>query len=530
MYVRIVPAGTQAKRVVPFVRTHARSLDGSVPSKVRTSILNMSSAAYPVPGPDATGVPGPPRPTELVACAVALAEGSVSSMELVERALTAIDATQPTLNAFRVVRGEAARAEAAEADRRLAAGERLPLLGVPVAIKDDVDLAEHPTSFGCQGPFGVKREDCEMVRRLRAAGAVIVGKTNTPEIGLYPFTEGAAFGATRNPWSLRHTPGGSSGGSAAAVAAGIVPGAVGSDGAGSVRIPAAWCNLVGVKPQRGRISTWPDPESFNGLTCIGPLTRTVADAALMLDVLSGNHAEDLHAPPLPPEPYGQAIAREPRPLRIALSLHHAFSGAPVRLHDEIEAGVRRIGKALAELGHTVSERHPRYGLMGLTLVARGESGVHEWVGRVPDRSLLDGRTRSTAQLGGVLSKTVLPLARRLERRFQRRVGSIFHQCDVLIAPTSASGPLPVGKTDGLSSWATQQVIAGSCPYAWPWNVLGWPGVSVPAGLTREGLPFGVQLLGPANSEATLLSLAAQLERVERWYERIAPHAVRTQPA
>jgi amidase len=486
----------------------------------------MSSAIHSTPGSGAhgaNGLGGPTHPpTDLLACAAALADGRVSSAQLVDQALARIDATQTTLNAFRLVRGEAARAEAAEADRRIAAGERLPLLGVPIAIKDDVDLAEHPTSFGCPGSFAVKREDCEMVRRLRAAGAVIVGKTNTPEIGLYPFTEGRAFGVTRNPWSLDHTPGGSSGGSAAAVAAGIVPAAVGSDGAGSVRIPAAWCNLVGVKPQRGRISTWPDREAFNGLTCIGPLTRTVADAALMLDVLSGNHPHDLHAPAPPPEPYAQAIAQEPRPLRIALSLRHAFSGAPVRLHREIEAGVRRIGTVLAGLGHTVTERHPRYGLIGLSLVARGESGVHEWVQRVPDRSLLDARTRSTAKFGGVLSRSALPLARRLERRFQHRVGAIFHEFDVLIAPTSASVPLPIGRTDGLSSWSTQQVIAGACPYAWPWNVLGWPGVSVPAGLTRDGLPFGAQLLGPANSETTLLSLAAQLERVEHWHEHTPP--------
>src|SRR5580693_563454 len=363
----------------------------------------MDPSTNPVP------VNGPPAPSpssgdrwSVVECARALTEGDVSSIDLVERALTRIETTQPTPNAFRIVCADSARADAREADRRLADGERLPLLGVPIAIKDDVDLAGHPTAFGCAGEFAAKRSDSEIVCRLRAAGAVIVGKTNTPEVGLYPFTEGEAFGITRNPWSLGHTPGGSSGGSAAAVAAGIVPAAVGSDGAGSVRIPAAWCNLVGVKPQRGRISTWPDRESFNGLTCIGPLTRTVADAALMLDVLSGNHREDLHSPPSPPEPYAQAIVREPRPLRIAISLSHAFSGAPVRLHEEVAAGARRIGKTLAELGHTVSERHPRYGLIGLTLIARGESGVHEWVGRVPDRSLLDARTRSTAQVGGVL--------------------------------------------------------------------------------------------------------------------------------
>ncbi|HEY5285810.1 MAG TPA: amidase [Solirubrobacteraceae bacterium] len=482
----------------------------------------MSSTVQSSSAADAEGANGP---RDLLGCVAALAEGRVSSTQLVQQTLEHIEATQPTLNAFRVVRAEAARAEAAAADRRIAAGERLPLLGVPIAIKDDVDLAEHPTSFGCSGPFAAKAEDCEMVRRLRGAGAVIVGKTNTPEIGLYPFTEGTAFGATRNPWSLEHTPGGSSGGSAAAVAAHIVPAGLGSDGAGSVRIPAGWCNLVGVKPQRGRISTWPDAESFNGLTCIGPLTRTVADAALMLDVLSGNHPEDLHAPPPPPESYTDTIAREPRPLRIALSLRHAFSGAPVRLHHEIEAGVRRIGRVLAELGHVVSEHHPSYGLMGLTLIARGESGVHGWAKRVPDPSLLDARTRSTAQVGGVLSKTVLPLARRLERRFHDRIGLIFGDFDVLMTPTSASVPLPVGRTDGLSSWSTQQVIAGSCPYAWPWNVLGWPGVSVPAGLSEDGLPFGVQLLGPAGSEGSLLALAAQLECVERWDERIAPHAI-----
>jgi amidase len=487
----------------------------------------MSSPIHSIPGPDAEGADGAVPPLELAGCVAALSEGRVSSVGLVERALAEIEATQSTLNAFRVVRARAALAEAAQADRRIAAGERLPLLGVPVAIKDDVDLADCPTSFGCAGPFKAESRDCEMVRRLREAGAVIVGKTNTPEVGLYPFTEGVAFGATRNPWSLDHTPGGSSGGSAAAVAAGIVPVAVGSDGAGSVRIPAAWCNLVGVKPQRGRISTWPEPESFNGLTCLGPLTRTVADAALVLDVLSGPHPGDLHSPPPPSEPYAQAAAREPGQLRIALSLRHPYSAAPVRLHREIDAGVRRIGRVLSELGHTVGERHPQYGLMGLTLIARGESGVHEWARRVPDPSLLDARTRSTARLGGVLSRTVLPYARRLEGRFQRRIGSIFHHCDVLLAPTSAAPALPVGRTRGLGSRATQQLIAGACPYAWPWNVLGWPAVSVPAGLTGEGLPYGAQLLGPPNSESLLLSLAAQLERVERWHERIAPHAVRT---
>jgi len=281
---------------------------------------------------------------------------------------------------------------------------------------------------------------------------------------------------------------------------------------------------VGIKPQRGRISGWPDRELFNGLTCIGPLTRTVADAALMLDVLSGSHPQDLHKPPAPSESYSAGIAREPGRLRIALSLRHPFSGAPVALDPEIDAAIRRLAASLRELGHEVIAANPRYGLMGLTLIARGQAGVHEWVSRVPDRALLDARTRATAHIGGLLSKTVLGLARRMEPLLHRRVGAIFDRVDVILTPTSASAPLRIGVTDGLGGWATDQLMAGACPYAWPWNVLGWPGMSVPAGLTAAGLPIGAQLLGPANSETTLLSLAAQLERAERWHERIAPHA------
>jgi amidase len=455
-----------------------------------------------------------------------LQSGATSAVALAERALSAIQATQGSLNAFRVVCSESALAQAAEADERLTRGERAPLLGVPVAIKDDVDLAGHPTRFGCAGDFGHAREDCEMVRRLRAAGAVIVGKTNTPEVGLYPFTEGAAFGATRNPWSLRHTPGGSSGGAAAAVAAGIVAAAVGSDGAGSVRIPASWCNLVGVKPQRGRISTWPERNSFNGLTCLGPLTRTVADAALMLDALSGCHPQDRPRLVSSPISYVDAAAREPGRLRIAVCLRHPFSAAPVRLDREIRAATLRIADVLESLGHVRVEVAPSYRLIGLNLVVRGESGVHHWVSEhVADRSLLDRRTRETARLGSLFASSLLPIAHRLEPRLRRRIGAVFGAADVLLVPTTASPPLRIGAAEDMSSRSTQRLISGACPFAWPWNVLGWPGVSVPAGFTEDGLPIGVQLLGPADSEPMLLSLAGQLEQVERWHEKTAPHAV-----
>lgn len=296
------------------------------------------------------------RSTGLAESVRALAEGELTSRQLVESCLARIDATQGSLNAFRIVRRTAALAEADSADRELAAGVRRPLLGVPVAVKDDTDVAGEPTAFGCRGDFPPVTEDGEAVRRLRAAGAVIVGKTNTCELGQWPFTEGPAFGATRNPWQPQHTPGGSSGGSAAAVAAGLVPAALGSDGAGSVRIPAAWTHLVGIKPQRGRISTWPRGESFQGITVNGTLARTVADAALLLDAAGGNHPQDPHQPGR--LTLADAVGRDPGRLRIALSLKPPFTALPARLQPEVRTRVLELAGKLAALGHTVEEADP----------------------------------------------------------------------------------------------------------------------------------------------------------------------------
>ncbi|WP_058045925.1 amidase [Streptomyces roseifaciens] len=457
----------------------------------------------------------------LVAQVRALAAGDVTSRALVERSLARIAETQPLLNAFRRIRAEAALAEADAADRRLTAGEageRPPLLGVPVAVKDDVDVAGEPTAFGCAGDFPPKSADSEAVRRLRAAGAIVVGKTNTPELGQWPVTEGPAFGVTRNPWSTEHTPGGSSGGAAAAVAAGLVPAALGSDGAGSIRIPAAWTHLVGIKPQRGRVSTWPEPEAFRGITCHGPLARTVADAALLLQAASGSHDGDLHRPP--PVDAVAAAGRDPGRLRIALSLRPAFAAARQRLDPEAAAATVRIAERLASLGHEVIEEEPRYGLIGLTFVPRSMSGVREWAGRVPDPALLDARTKVNARGGLILGGGVLRVARAAEEPLRRRVGEIFDRFDVVLTPTTAVPPLRNGELSDLSSSRTDATMIAACPYSWPWNVLGWPGMSVPAGFTEQDrLPLGAQLLGPAHSEPRLISLAAQLEAEERWFDQ-----------
>jgi amidase len=438
----------------------------------------------------------------LVTQARQLAEGGTTSVALTRAALDRAEAAQATLNAFRRLRREAALTEAKAADERLAAGERLPLLGVPIAIKDDMDLAGEPTAFGCAGDYPVATEDGVLVRQLRTAGAVIIGKTNTPEFGLWPVTEGAAFGVTRNPWHLDHTPGGSSGGSAAAVAAGIVAAAVGSDGAGSIRIPAAWTHLVGIKPGRG---TLPTPEAFNGITEWGPLTRTTADAALLLDVLAGSSR------------FQPAANRSPGRLRVALSLRTAFMpGVPIRLDPDVRAAVVDVARRLHALGHELVVTDPRYGLIGLNFLPRSLAGVEEWCVAAPDRSLLDVRTSDTGRMGARLAGRALRLSRASVDHFRHRVGRLFERVDVVLAPTTATPPLPIGAIDGLPGWRTDRTVMAACPYAWPWNALGWPGLNIPAGFTHGGLPVGAQLLGPAGAEELLISLAAQLESVMEW--------------
>src|SRR5947207_1348310 len=216
-----------------------------------------------------------------------IAAGELSARELLDVYLARIERFDPLLNAFRVVFAERARLEADQADARRRAGETRPLLGVPVAIKDDIDVAGEVTAWGTNAHGPPAQADAEVVRRLREAGAVIIGKTNVPELTIWPFTESATFGVTRNPWNRQRAPGGSSGGSAAAVAAGLVGAALGSDGAGSIRIPSAWCGLFGLKPQRGRVSVAPRSRAWHGLSVNGVITRVVADTALFHDVASG---------------------------------------------------------------------------------------------------------------------------------------------------------------------------------------------------------------------------------------------------
>jgi amidase len=444
-----------------------------------------------------------------------IAAGEVSSRELVELYLRRIERTQPVLNAFRVVFAERALLEAEQADARRTAGGGRPLLGVPIAVKDDIDDAGEVTALGSNAYGAPAAEDAEVVRRLRAAGAVVIGKTNVPELCVWPFTETATFGATRNPWDLQRAPGGSSGGSGAAVAAGLVGAALGSDGAGSIRIPSAWCGLFGLKPQRGRVSLAPRARAWNGLSVNGVLTRRVADTALFHDVASGAIDVDVDKAPAPSVLFAQAATTPPGRLRIAIS-RRVPPGILAKLDSDGERALEETIDLLRSLGHELREREVDYGFGGGDmLIPRYARGVYEDARAMPHPERLERRTKGMARLGA-LAGPLFERAIRGEAAYARRLNAIFDEHDVVLTPTTATGPPRIGQLEGRGALWTLNAVAGWVPYNGVWNVTGQPAASVPARLGSDGLPRGVQLVGRPNDEATLLSLAAQIEAERPW--------------
>jgi amidase len=440
--------------------------------------------------------------------------GELTPTELVQLHLDRIGRLDPQLNAFRVVLGERALAEAKQAEARLAAGEERALLGVPIALKDSVDLAGELTTHGTDAFPEPAGADSEMTRRLRGAGAIVIGKTHLPELAIYGFTESATWGVTRNPWDPQRSTGGSSGGSAAAVAAGMVAVASASDGGGSIRIPAASCGVFGLKPTRGRIPLDPDYEHWHGLSVNGFETRTVLDTALLLDLTAGGSREP-GAPPLPERPFAEQAQSPPGALRIATSTEPIAGVVAPIVGDEVKQAVAETGELLAGLGHRVGRRDPDWGLMSGFFV-RYLRGIADEGRAVPRPERLERRTRGFIRLGSMYPDAVLARARAAEARDRERVLALFEDFDVLVTPVMGSTAIPVRRWEGRGALWTLNGMGRIYPFCGAWNHLGCPAAAVPAGFAADGLPLSVQLIAPPGEEGRLLSLAGQLEAERPW--------------
>jgi amidase len=439
-----------------------------------------------------------------------LADGSATAPALLEVYLERIARLDPELRSYRVVLADTAREQAAAAQARLDAGERLPLLGVPIAIKDDVDVAGELTTYGSAAHGPARSADAEVVRRLRAAGAVILGKTNVPEMTLWPFAETVAFGATRNPWNTDYAPGGSSAGSAAAVAAGLAPMALGSDGMGSIRIPSTWCGLFGLKPQRDRVPVAPHDDAWNGLTVNGPIARTVEDAALFLDVTADESG------------FVAAAAKEPGRLRIALSAKVPL-GVVTRVGAQQRAALDESAAVLRELGHQVVVRDPDYPQTAIAhALSRYFRGAYDDVQTLPHPERLEARTRNFARIGGLISDARMERIRAAESQLTERITSIYDDVDVVITPGTALGPSRIGAYQKRGAIPTLLLVAARVPFQALFNVTGQPAAVVPWGFDGNGIPTSIQLVGRPFDEATLLSLSAQIEKARPWAGRRPP--------
>jgi amidase len=441
----------------------------------------------------------------------------VSAAELAALYLDRIARLDPELNAFVTVRAEEALADARTAD---ASPGDAPFHGVPIAVKDLTATKGIRTTYSSRAYADhVPDFDTAVVRRLRDAGFVILGKTNTPEFGTTAFTESELNGATRNPWSPERTPGGSSGGAAAALAAGLLPVAHGSDGGGSIRIPASCCGLFGLKPSRGRVSAAPFG-SLEGLSTAAPLARSVRDAAALLDVMAGYEPGDPWWAPPPERPFVEEVGAPPGRLRVAVTAAPPVE-APV--DPECLDALTVAAELLAGLGHDVTERVPPWEDADLSLAFIAVWQVGPALQPVEDLTLLtplnrelveSARSTSAAEYG----RTVARL-----QAYARRVVGFWHDHDVVLTPTLALTPVSIGWQE-TPEGAVAQLLRNTLftPFTAVANLTGLPAMSLPLHWTEDGLPVGVQAVGPPAGDALLLRLASQVEAARPWAQRRPP--------
>jgi amidase len=465
--------------------------------------------------------------------ALALAElvrtKQVTSLELVDAAIARIEAHDPSLNAVCRRMFDEAR-DTARAFDAGAGGVAGPFGGVPMLVKDILaSVAGHPTESGSRFLRGaVAPHDSFLVARMRAAGFVFVGKSSTPELGLLPTTEPVSSGVTRNPWDLSRSPGGSSGGAAAAVAARYLPLAHASDGGGSIRIPAACCGLFGLKPTRGRTTLGPLlGDVMNGMVVEHAVSRSVRDSAAFLDAVHGPAPGDPYVAPPPRGSFLEATRRPPGPLRVAMHLESAM-GNPV--DPEVLAAVRDAAALLESLGHRVDEvKLPldagefQQAMTGVWLAgaAAAVDGLAHLSGRSPKTDELEPVTRALASLGRKVPASAYLLAVAALQGATRRIADFQRTYDVLLSPVTAELPLPIGALAADEDGAMGALLRAGAytPFTPLANATGQPAMSVPLAMSSNGLPIGVQFAGRSGDEELLLSLAAELERARPWASR-----------
>lgn len=476
-----------------------------------------------------------------------VARGEVTPSELVEAVVRGIERVNPRLNAVTIPMFAEARATARGP---LPDG---PFRGVPILVKDLISTyAGAPFTKGCKAlKHYVADSDSELMKRYKAAGVIVVGKTNTPEFGLMGVTEPEAFGPTRNPWHPDRTSGGSSGGSGAAVAAGIVPMATGGDGGGSIRIPASCCGIFGLKPSRGRTPNGPAGQLWQGATVLHVLSRSVRDSAAMLDATQGADEGAPYAIRPPDRRYAAEIRTDPLPLRMAFSTASPVGG---RVDPECVAAVENAAALLGDLGHRVEERTPDYD--GMTLarsyltmyfgeVAAEIDNLRPLLGRRPTPADVETVTWTLGLLGRSFTACEFVRALQYWNVVSRAMGRFHREYDVYITPTTAVPPPRIGETapgpaerlvmrianalklgralraSGIVDRLARESLA-KMPFTQLANLTGQPAMSVPLHWTADGLPCGVQFIAPPGDEATLFRLAAQLERAAPWFDRTPP--------
>jgi aspartyl-tRNA(Asn)/glutamyl-tRNA(Gln) amidotransferase subunit A len=446
--------------------------------------------------------------------------GKLSPLEVMEATLRRIDAVNPLINAFVSLRREEAILEAKKMTESLAAGaDPGPLAGVPIGVKDLEDVQGMVTSFGSI-PFrnNVAQQDSVQVARLKSAGAIVVGKTNTPEFGFTGFTKNRLHGVTRNPWNLERTPGGSSGGSAAAVTARMVPMATGSDAGGSIRIPASYSGCFGLKTSFGRIPLGPSPLlQMNHMWTLGPLTRTVRDSALYLDCVTGDHPSDPDSLPSPSMSFLGALDRSLRTLRIAFSPTLGYARVQEEVMERVEEGV----KCFEDMGHRIELWKGEFPDVGETWSLLMNADLYGVLHQTLDRNREDlGKTlvQSLELVKGVTLREQIE-AQKTRTALNRLLWELFENYDLLLTPTmpteafAAAGP-PPSEVEGH-----RIPLLGAVAFTYPFNLSGHPAASVPAGFTASGLPVGLQIVGPRHREDLVVQAAGAFEKVKPWNDR-----------